>query len=101
IARGVDTERDEWLNSVDPDSAIFGAHYEAASSQWTVDAYWTVTAAKNRVDETGGELYRPAGYGVLDVFAGWKPGVGWELRAGIENITDKQYWRWADVRGLT
>jgi hemoglobin/transferrin/lactoferrin receptor protein len=43
----------------------------------------------------------PAGYTVLDLAAGWQITPVWSLSARIDNVTDRTYWRWTDVRGLT
>lgn len=98
VTRGVDTARDEWLNSIDPDSLILAGRYERP--HWGLELVWTLVAPKERVDETSGQLFRPAGYGLLDAFASWRPGGGWTLRAGVDNVTDRRYWRWSDVQGL-
>lgn len=98
VTRGVDTARDEWLNSVGPDSLIVAGRYDRHS--WGFELAWTLVAAKERVDETSGDLFQPAGYGLLDAFVKWQPGGGWTLRGGIDNVTDKRYWRWSDVQGL-
>ena len=52
------------------------------------------------VDESAGELFKPAGYGVFDLFFTQRLGDNVIVRAGLQNLTDRTYWNWSDVRGL-
>ncbi|MNW69559.1 TonB dependent receptor [compost metagenome] len=38
---------------------------------------------------------------MLDLAAAWQITPVWSLQARIDNVTDRRYWRWADVRGLS
>ena len=51
-------------------------------------------------DETGGELFKPAGHAVFDLYLTQQIGQRTTVRAGLHNLTDKTYWNWSDVRGL-
>jgi hemoglobin/transferrin/lactoferrin receptor protein len=44
--------------------------------------------------------FAPPSFTTLDIGAAWKLAQGWTLQAQISNLTDRKYWRWADVRGV-
>ena len=60
----------------------------------------TFTDAYDRLDESNGELFRPAGYAVFDLFFTQKLGNNAIVRVGLHNLADRTYWNWSDVRGL-
>ncbi len=35
---------------------------------------------------------------VLDLSAWWKPSKQWRLSAALNNVFDKKYWLWSDIR---
>ena len=98
-ARGEDLERDEPLNSVDPASAVLGLGYESPSGRWGGELATIVAAAKNAVDDSRADLYRPDGYVTLDLLAHYDFGNGLRLNAGLFNLADAEYIEWVDVRG--
>ena len=51
-------------------------------------------------DESSGELFKPDGHAVVDLFVTQKLGARTTLRAGVHNLADRTYWNWSDVRGL-
>lgn len=99
-ANGENKDNGQALNSVGPPQAIIGIAWNATErSQLRLKT--TLTDAWTDRDETRGELFKPAGYGIVDLFLSQKLGTRTTLRAGIHNLTDKTYWHWADIRGLT
>ncbi len=60
----------------------------------------TVTEAWSGRDESRGELFKPPGHTVLDLFVTQKLSSRTTVRAGLMNLTDRTYWNWSDVRGL-
>ncbi|WP_137820415.1 TonB-dependent hemoglobin/transferrin/lactoferrin family receptor [Pseudomonas sp. 2FG] len=101
-ARGKDEGSGEPINSVDPLKGVFGLGYTAPNSQYGGDLSWTLVAAKQRVDETQtANQFQPSGYGLLDLNGWWQVTDEFSLNAGLFNLTDKEYWQWGDVRGLT
>ena len=60
----------------------------------------TFTDAFDRRDETSGDVFKPAGHAVFDLFFTQKLGNNAIVRAGLHNLTDRTYWNWSDVRGL-
>jgi hemoglobin/transferrin/lactoferrin receptor protein len=103
-ARGDNLSKDQPLNSVSPAKGVFSGHWQSLRKNWFADAYWTVSAAQDRVDESRDTLFKPAGYGVVDLFAGyqWQGHIGQEgeVRLGVYNVFDKKYWDWQQVRNF-
>jgi hemoglobin/transferrin/lactoferrin receptor protein len=61
----------------------------------------TLTDSWDDLNETSGELFKPAGHAVFDLFYTQQLGTQITLRAGLHNLTDRTYWNWSDVRGLS
>lgn len=101
-ARGKDKESGEPINSVDPLKGVFGLGYNAPSGRFGSELTWTLVAAKERIDDTQiANQFKPAGYGILDLNTWWQVSEEFSVNAGLFNLTDKQYWQWGDVRGLS
>lgn len=101
-ARGKNKVNGEHLNSVGPSQAVFGVSwYTQKSDRTVVRLRATITAAWDNRDETSGELFKPAGHAVFDLFLTQNLGEFTTLRAGLHNLTDRTYWNWSDVRGLS
>jgi hemoglobin/transferrin/lactoferrin receptor protein len=98
--RGENQESGEALNSVGPPQAVFGLTWHAANERryWRLAA--TLTDDWSERDASGGDLYKPDGHGVFDLFVTQKIGSQATLRAGLHNLTDRTYWNWSDIRGL-
>ncbi len=47
-----------------------------------------------------GASFAPPSYTVLDLGVGWQPWRAWSVHLNVDNVFDKTYWRWSDVRGL-
>ena len=103
---------DEPLNSIAPLTAVIGLGYDAPTENWGGDLAWTLVAAKDEddisqndraADETdpGGNQFATPGFGIVDLTTYYKPAKNITINAGIFNITDKEYWMWDDVRGLS
>lgn len=100
VARGENRENGQPLNSVGPAQAVLGVDWSARNGKRSVRLRATVTESWSDRDESGGELFKPPGFAVLDLFATQKISHRTTLRAGVLNLTDKAYWNWPDVRGL-
>ncbi len=61
----------------------------------------TFTEKWSRLDESSGELFQPPGYAVFDFYFTQQVGERVTARVGLQNLTDRTYWRWSDVRGLS
>jgi hemoglobin/transferrin/lactoferrin receptor protein len=100
LARGENKENGQALNSVGPAQAVLGIGWTAAKGNRALRLQATLTEAWDDRDESGGELFKPPGHAVLDLFATQKISRRTALRAGFLNLADKTYWNWSDVRGL-
>ena len=86
------------LSSVDP--AQMSASLGWASQRWPLNATLHGTFVSQKSEAPDGQ-FRPAGYAVFDVLANYRVGKSATVRAGLFNLSDKTYWTWADVRGLS
>jgi hemoglobin/transferrin/lactoferrin receptor protein len=100
-ARGRDLARDAPLNSVAPAKLVLGASWEPMSSNWGVEAVATGVAGQSALDETAGPLFHAPGHGLLDLYAWWRPIPAMRLNLAVQNATDRRYWDWNTVRGLS
>ncbi|MFQ6005358.1 MAG: TonB-dependent receptor domain-containing protein [Woeseia sp.] len=101
IARGDNRENGQPLNSLGPAQAVLGIAWSAANGNTGLHLRASITEAWTDRDESRGELFEPPGHTVLDLFATKKLTGRTTLRAGLLNLTDRIYWNWADIRGLT
>ncbi|ORT51079.1 TonB-dependent receptor [Vibrio sp. qd031] len=101
---GEDGEKNP-LNSVNPWNAVFGVNYDAPQGTWGTSLKLVYTAAKDASDiytEEGSDEILPIDSStVLDLTAYYVPVNNLTLRAGVFNLTDQEYYKWNDVRGLT
>lgn len=101
-ARGKDHGTGAAINSVDPLKGVFSLAYSQPNGQFGGDLSWTLVAAKNRFDKTAASnQYATSGYGSLDLNAWWQVDSHFAINAGLFNLTDKRYWNWGDVQGLS
>ena len=87
------------LDSVNPRKTVLALKYDAPSTKYGVEALLTNTAAKNRVSTA--TFFKPASSNVIDMFAYWQPLSALQVNVGILNATNKKYWQWSDVRGVS
>ncbi len=99
-ARGDNEVSGQPLNSVGPAQAVVGFSWDSADETRQLRLKSRFTAAHDRVDESAGELFQPAGHAVFDLYVTQKLGNNAVMRAGLHNLTDRTYWNWSDVRGL-
>ncbi|MBO6565149.1 MAG: TonB-dependent hemoglobin/transferrin/lactoferrin family receptor [Pseudomonadales bacterium] len=100
-AEGEDKTTNEPLNSIEPLSAVLGLGYDAPSSKWGGDLIWTLSAGKEESDiDANNPRIETAGYGTLDLLAYFNINESWTVNAGIFNLTDKEYIRWADTTAI-
>lgn len=99
-ARGDNEGTGNPVNSVGPAQAVIGFSWFSADETRELRLKATLADAYDRVDESAGELFKPSGYTVFDLYFTQKLGVNLIIRAGLQNLTDRTYWNWTDVRGL-
>jgi hemoglobin/transferrin/lactoferrin receptor protein len=100
-ARGTDKVSGESLNSVGPPQAVIGLFWSSTGGNSELRLKTTLTDGWDDRDETSGELFKPAGHTVFDLFYTQQLGAQTRLRAGLHNLTDRTYWNWSDIRGLS
>lgn len=100
-SKGDNDENDQPLNTVDPHKTVIGLAYDNPGNRWGMELIGTFVDRKSRVDESGGALFKPAGYGLVDLLAYWQLNPYARVNLGVFNITDKTYWDWADIAGVS
>ncbi len=106
-ARGQDTGTGRPLNSIDPAMLTAGMHYDTAPWTLRLDMQYRSAKTADDIDPTAG--VRVGGTQVTDVPAvatfdlsgQWRIRKDLRLNAGIYNLTDRKYWLWSDLQGLT
>jgi hemoglobin/transferrin/lactoferrin receptor protein len=86
------------LVSIDPDKLILGLSY-SHGAQWGLAA--DVTAVERKMRNPDATKVTPGGYTVVDLSAWYNFSKATRLTAGINNLFDKKYVEWADVRDVS
>jgi hemoglobin/transferrin/lactoferrin receptor protein len=100
-ARGENVDTGEALNSVGPAQAVLGASWFSQDERGQLRLKAVLTEAWTNRDESNGELFKPSGFAIFDLYYTQKLGAKTTLRAGLHNLTDRSYWNWSDVGGLS
>ena len=87
------------LDSVEPGKLALHVRQQLGLWHWELDLLHTQRKAASQV--AAQTPFLPPGYTVADLRLGWQFSSGWSLLARVDNLTDRKYWQWADVRGLT
>ncbi len=104
-AHGQDEELDRPLDSIEPTRLVLTLDRHAGL--WGMGARLRAAQGVRRVNDcttvacTGAGLspwFRPPGYGVLDISGWYEPAKGARLTVAINNLTDRKYWLWSDIR---
>jgi hemoglobin/transferrin/lactoferrin receptor protein len=96
--RGEDRDSGQPLNTVDPAEFVTRLHWHP-TARWAGSLSVTAVAAQSRVDERRADLFQPDGYAIVDLSARYLVRSDMRLSLGLFNVTDRQHWRWASVRG--
>ena len=99
-ARGDNVTTGRPISSVGPAQAVVGFSWFSADESRQLRLKGKFTDAYDRLDESAGELFKPSGHAVIDLYMTQKIGSNAIIRAGLHNLTDRTYWNWSDVRGL-
>lgn len=95
-AHGQNKSTNRPLNSVQPLRVSLGLARNAAT--WGAETRLRAARAVTRVDDSTGTWFRPGGYGVADLSLWWRPAKGVQLNFAVNNLFDKKYWLWNDIR---
>ena len=99
ITHGYDQSTGKPLNSVEPKRANLAVHW-TPSEQWGAEWRLRAAAGKSHIDDSNAAYgyYRTAGYGVNDLSAWWQAQPTLRVNLAINNVFDKTYYLWSDVR---
>jgi len=105
VTEGNDLDTDQPINSIAPAQAIINLGWQSSDKKWQINLINTLTKAKTRVDDSkvkgDNEFIKPAGSAIFDLLAHYQITKNSDLRLGVFNLTNKEYWRWQDVMNLT
>ncbi|QOT76491.1 TonB-dependent hemoglobin/transferrin/lactoferrin family receptor [Cupriavidus basilensis] len=99
-AHGNNEQTGQPLNSVSPLRASAALTWERGSSSQGQGASlrWRGARAVTRTDDTSFAYFKPGGYGVADIQGWWRFNRYASLVLSVNNVFDKKYWLWGDVR---
>lgn len=92
------------LDTIDPVKVVAGLAWREAEGRFGGQLIVTHSEGKAQVragGACGASCFTPPAFTILDATAYWRVTTRATLRGGVFNITDKKYWWWSDVRGLT
>lgn len=84
------------LDTAYPLNGVLGIDYQ--QTKWGVGSNFRWSKAQKRVSSDN--IFKPAGYGVWDAHAWYRPNKQWEMSLNVYNLGNKKYWQHADVAGL-
>jgi hemoglobin/transferrin/lactoferrin receptor protein len=104
FSQGSNQQTNQPLNSIDPLKGVLGLRYRAPADRWGAELIATLVAGKTNVDSTavaaGQSLFIPGGYTSFDLLGYYNFDQDTKLNLGVFNLTNSQYSRWSDTRGL-
>lgn len=98
--QGYDGQYKQPLASVDPFKLVTGLRYRQENCQ--VELISTFFARQNRTQSVQGGIRQfetPSAF-TLDLVGRWQVSKNVSINAGLYNLTNEQYWRYQDVRGI-
>ncbi len=104
-SKGENKETDQPLNEVEPNHALLGVQWLSASENVSVELNANIVDAKSDIDDPNAgdsetELATTKGYATFDLITNYHFNEQVTVSAAINNLTDRQYWRWSDVNGF-
>lgn len=89
------------LESISPHQLKLGLGQKAARWNWELAATHTAAKKQGDVPQSSSALFLSPSFTVVDLTAQMELRKGLRLTLGLFNLTDRKYWNWADVRGVT
>jgi hemoglobin/transferrin/lactoferrin receptor protein len=104
--RGTDSDTGRAVNSINPARLHAGLKYDAANFSARVDITHRAAKKNDDIDHVGAiappaTQFVTAAATTLDLSGQWRIRKDLRLNVGLFNLTNKKYWNWADVRGLS
>ncbi len=97
-----ENEPERPLNSIAPFKFVTSLSYDSPSEKWGSELFITAVERKDRINDTDDEsLFATPGFATTDLSFYYNITDKLRLNAGIFNLSDKKYWLWEDVRGLS
>ncbi|MFP3799923.1 MULTISPECIES: TonB-dependent hemoglobin/transferrin/lactoferrin family receptor [Paraburkholderia] len=87
------------LDTVPPLAVVLGVKY-APTERWFASADLTYNSRKSKSQMSSSSYFATPSYTILDLHAGVNITRHVSVTAGINNVFDRKYWVWNDVRGL-
>ncbi|MGH8719749.1 MAG: TonB-dependent hemoglobin/transferrin/lactoferrin family receptor [Burkholderiales bacterium] len=100
-ARGDDIERNEPLNSIEPLKVVAGVGYDSPAKLFGAEFVTTYADRKKRIDDSIVDLTGSPSYTVYDLIGYYRPFKQFDVRFGLFNLTDKKYFLWSDLQGIS
>ena len=94
-------EDGQGLESISPHQLKLGLGQKAARWNWELAATYTAAKKPRDVPSSSTALFLSPASTVLDLSGQVELRKGVRLNLGLFNLTDKKYWNWSDVRGVT
>lgn len=87
------------LNTIEPLRASLALGWNGSFNEQPVGMESRVRAAKGvtRVNKED-DYYQPGGYAVVDLSAWWQPSKNVQVGLNLNNLLDRKYWVWSDIR---
>ena len=99
--RGTDLRTGQPVNSVNPAQWLFSANHRLA--HWTLGLHLNHVQAKasKDIDRASVPLqFATPSHTTLDLKAQWQAGRQTRVSLALNNLTDRKYWTWTNVRGV-
>jgi hemoglobin/transferrin/lactoferrin receptor protein len=87
------------LDSVDPRKVVSGLKYDSPSRRFGVETIITAHGKQDRFSNPA--QFVPNAASVVDLYGYLRIADSAQLTLGLLNATDRKYWLWSDVRGVT
>lgn len=99
-AQGDVTSADQPLNSVDPARLYLNLGWDgqALNRPLALDTRLRAARKKERIDSSEVDYFRTPGYAIVDFSASMQIHPKARINLALNNLFDKKYWVWSDVR---
>ncbi|MBL4763977.1 MAG: TonB-dependent hemoglobin/transferrin/lactoferrin family receptor [Colwellia sp.] len=107
-SKGENNETNQPLNEIEPNHALLGVQWLNANKSVSIALNANIVDAKSDIDTSNPKdptktlaLATTTGYATVDLIVNYHFNEQLTLAAAVNNLTDRQYWRWSDVNGFT